>query len=341
MHTRLLLMTVLLCHWGSVAVGQSGVTVDKSHMSGLFAAHAARIESWRQGDVLIKVNSSGSGGLFGVRPGPDDQELLTEETGYTRFIFDLDRKKFLVAKRTQGTATVFDGLGNQLGDPVQAGVNKVGIYDAERGLCLLKESDGKVQDLMRIMRSEHVFIGMAGVNVFMGLGFNWQPQKGWYSQSDIWRDVSEYEHVDAIRSIDNIGQNRYQVLSVVETPGRGPGGTRIFTEWDVKRQVPVHFTHYAGVKSDPEKPFSLRPNTSHSAEWGEFHGEWLPKLARGMARQAVLFQGKDYGNKLEFEIQVHWFSLNQEIPDETFDVEVLRDVDKQTALLDPSCFEEK
>ncbi len=341
MNTRLLFLTVLLCNWGSVVFAQSDLTVDKSHMSGLFAAHAARIESWRQGDVLIKVKSSGSGGLIGVPPGPDDQELLTEESGYTRFIFDLDKKKFLVVKRTQETATVFDGLGNQLGDPVKAGVNSVGIYNAEHGLCRLKGSDGKVQDLMRIMRSEHVFIGMAGVNLFMGLGFNWQPQKGWRSQSDIWRDVSEYGHVDTIRSIDNIGQNRYQVLSVVERPGSVPGGTRIFTEWDVKRQVPVHFTHYTGVKSDPEKPFSLHPDTSHLAEWGKFHGEWLPKLARGLAGQTVRFQGKQFANDLEFEIQIHWFSLNQEIPDETFDVEVLRDVDKQTALLDPSCFEEK
>ncbi len=341
MNTRLLLMTVLLCHWGSVAAGQSDLTVDKSHMSGLFEVHAARIESWRQGDVLIKVKSSGSGGLFGVPPGPDKEELLTEETGYTRFIFDLDKKKFLVVKRTKGTATVFDGLGNQLGDPVQAGVNSVGIYDAERGLCLLKRSDGKIQDLMRIMRSDEMFIGMAGVNSFMGLGFKPQPQEGWRSQSNIWQDLSRDGHVDAIRSIENIGQNRYRVLSLVELPGHGPGGTRTITEWDVKRQVPVHFTRYAGVASDPEKLFSLNPRASHLAEWGEFHGEWLPKLARGMAKQAVLFQGKDYGNKLEFEIQIHWFSLNQEIPDETFDVEVLRDVDKQTALLDPSCFEEE
>ena len=79
MNTRLLFVTLLLCQWGSVVFAQSDLTVDKSHMNGLIEAHAARIESWRQGDVLIKVKSSGSGGLFDVPPGPDKEELLTEE----------------------------------------------------------------------------------------------------------------------------------------------------------------------------------------------------------------------------------------------------------------------
>jgi hypothetical protein len=61
---------------------------------------------------------------------------------------------------------------------------------------------------MRIMRSEHVFIGMAGVNSFMGLGFKPQPQEGWRSQSTIWQNWSSHGHIDVIRSIEDVGQNR-------------------------------------------------------------------------------------------------------------------------------------
>ncbi len=59
---------------------------------------------------------------------------------------------------------------------------------------------------MRIMRSDEMFIGMAVVDSFMGLGFKPQPQEGWRSQSTIWQNLSSHGHIDAIRSIENVGQ---------------------------------------------------------------------------------------------------------------------------------------
>jgi hypothetical protein len=38
---------------------------------------------------------------------------------------------------------------------------------------------------------------------------------------------------------------------------------------------------------------------------------------------------------------MHWFSINEPIPDETFDKEILRDVDKLSELVDGKWFEDE
>ncbi len=38
---------------------------------------------------------------------------------------------------------------------------------------------------------------------------------------------------------------------------------------------------------------------------------------------------------------MHWFSINEEMPDETFDKEILKDVAKLSELVDGKWFDEK
>lgn len=327
--------------FNSVIFAQENLTIDKAHMAGVFEVHQSNIENWRTGDVLIKLNITGNGQLAHVNPGPDSVSLLTETSGYVRFIFDFDQKRFVVVNRTKNVVNLFDSLGDEIGIATRMSNDSAGIYDKPKRVSLMRQSNGQIDDLLRITQDENKFLQAMQVPQFFGLGCSPYATNSWQPFSRVFESMNQFGHVDAIRLVDNVGKNRYRVESVREIEQSAAGGTRSESEWDVRRQVPVKFAIFAGVKADVEKVYSLKPMTSCSVEWQEFSGELLPAFGRGANSKGINFNGNTFGVHYEFEMKMHWFSINEPIPDETFDQEILRDVDKLSELVDGKWFEDE
>lgn len=338
MNTRLVSLFVLCCFSSSV-FAQDELSVDKAHMAGVCKAHQGSIESWLTGDVLIKFTLTGTGRRRFVPPGPDSATLVSETSGYVRFIFDFEQKRFVVVNRKKSTTELFDGLENQVGEPVRSADDSAGIYDMVNGVSSAKSIDGTIQDLRRITADENNFLSAVQVPQFMGLGCTPYGATAWQPLKEVFDSCNRYGHVDAITSVENVGKDRYRVGSSIENKSSQAGGSRGETEWDVKRQVPLRFAYYAGPKADPEKKFSLKPIHSCTAEWQEINGYLVPVLGRGSYQQPMSYNNQSFGMSYEFELQLHWFSINEEIPDETFAEAVLKDAKKLAELIDDKWFD--
>jgi hypothetical protein len=325
-----------------VLFAQDDLTVDKAHMVGVFQAHQANIENLRTGDVLIKLNITGNGVLEDFPPGPDSQSLISETSGYIRFIFDFDQNRFVVANRRKSIFNLYDALGDAIGGANRSADDSAGIYDKPKSVSLLRQSNGQIDDVLRITEDENRFLQAIKVPQFFGLGCSpFSTTDAWQPFSRVFQVMDQTNNVESIRILENVGKNRYRTESVLELKQSPAGGIRFESEWDVKRQVPVAFAYFAGVKADVEKVFSLRPITTCSVEWKELNGEVLPILGRGTNSGGIDVNGRTFGVHYEFEMKMHWFSINEPIPDETFDKEILRDVDKLSELVDGKWFEDE
>jgi hypothetical protein len=337
---RVLSIVILVIVSSTKLYGQTELTVDAKYMSGLFQAHQATIDSWRTGDVLIKFRISGTGQQRFLPPGPDSKTLVTEAEGYVRFTFDFDKKRFLVVNRRKQVSNLFDGLGDEIGRPTHSADDSAGVCDLGQRIVLVRSAEGGIRDIARITRDENDFLGTLQAPLVMGVGCCHYPLLKWQPLNRLHAAIGIYGYVDVIKSVKHVGKDRYRATSSVVTKVGQAGGSRVETEWDAKRQVPVSYSHFAGPEADPAVPFSEVALATTLAEWTEMDGHLLPSLGRGSMRVPVDFNDIGFGVQYEYEMAFHWFSINEEIPQETFDIELLKDFPRLMELVDGKCFED-
>jgi hypothetical protein len=230
-------------------------------------------------------------------------------------------------------------LGDEIGDVHRSANDSAGVYDKPNRVSRMRQSNGQIDDLQRMTEDENRFLQVNSVPQVFGLGCSpFSTTDAWQPFSRVFQVLNQTNNVDAIRNLENVGKNRYRTESVLELKQSPAGGIRFESEWDVRRQVPVKFAYFAGVKADVEKAFSLRPITTCSVEWKELNGEVIPVLGRGTNSGGIDVNGRTFGVHYEFEMKMHWFSINETITDETFDKAILRDVDKLSELVDGKWF---
>jgi hypothetical protein len=334
------LMVIAFLLFESVLVySQDATKKAREHLAGVFQAHKGNLESIRTGDVIIKFSLLGTGQVAGTKPGPDSQSLVSETTGYVRLIFDFDNKRFLVVNRREQTTDIFDALGDQIGNTERGSLDSCGLYDQPNAKILLKRNSERAADSSSFFKNENQFLGILDVPNFFGLGCSLDCLGGWNSLDSVYESLDQFGHQDAISEVKNVGTDRYRAFSSLLLEGSAAGGVRVETDWDVKRQVPLHFVHYPGAKADPNRPENLKPYHTISANWKSIAGYFVPTFGRGSYKRPVEVSDLGFIVDYELEMRLHWFSVNESIPEELFDPTILDDLERTSKLIDKTLFD--
>jgi len=335
-----------------VAFAQSNLSADKDHIAGVIQAHFANLESWRKGDFLIRIQADGTGryidfektrqaeegGLVYVK-GPDSMSLVNRNNHLHRVIFDFDQGKLLVINRVEREQQLYDGLDKEVGEPVKRADDRIVLLNRPLGFGATKTKAA----LSHYMDSEKLpaaedLLGAHGIaNIkLLGCGTFGGDWKG-----DLQRRFDLIGNPDTMEEISHVGKDRYQVFSRLDiAPGNKMLGKRIYIDWDVQRQVPLKYVIYNGYREE-DFPGATKPQWSGTANWKMVNGSYVPVSARLTDDSLVNVAGRYFHVSDDSTIELHWFSLSEELSEELFDEKILHDRKELDELLSEEVFETK
>lgn len=311
--------------------------VDKDHMSGVVEAHLASFEAWRTADFLIRVQSSGNGRYYRLEDnegigsdsklkfveGPDSSELLVESNSLYRVKFDFDTNRCLIVTKLRETLSVFNSLGDVVSSSVKEDSTAFLLCDPEKGVLAVGPK-GDLYKSDKVASTERA-LSISYIPDIRMLG--WKEVYPWSSER-VHNQLLNTASPDKMLELSHVGRNRYQIKRETAIDG-------IFAtcQWDLVRNVPVRFWfgHESGEVILSEG----------SAEWKAMDGLYLPVSSRYMKSLGRTLGGRDYSTKNEVEIDIHWFSFNEELGADLFQEELLRDRKKLDELLSPEVFDKK
>lgn len=334
---KLVVCLVFLCVANETAFAQNELSVDNEHMAGVVSAHLASLEGWQSGDFLVRVSTSGSGRHFRWEDNQDNMEVddkirfvegadastvdFQSDLLY-RVVFDFDAEKCLVVGNVREEVTVFDALDRAM-DPIVRKKNAIFLLnDVESGAWQIRP-DGKMYNSKQVKSVSNALF-VANVPDIRFLGWNlpliWNCDRLRTRLGDI--------RTEAIQEVTHVGQDVYQlrIKSSIE-------GVSNLTRWDVSRNLPV--SYWIGTDRDKTT------GSEGSAKWSEIDGLPVPVSSRFMNAHSSSFGSRDYSMKNEVAVDIHWFSLNQELSDEFFQKDLLSDQKKLDELLNQNVFEKQ
>jgi hypothetical protein len=328
---------------------QDELSLNRDHITGVIQAHQSNLESWRRGDFLIRIRTSGSGryidfeksrqskgnGLVYVS-GPDSMSLVNKKDHLHRVIFDFDNEKLIVINRVAREQQLYDGLDNDLGSPVKSYDDRIVLLNKPLGIGATRIKAGLIHNMgPENQRSVVELLDIYGIPNIMLLGCG--TLGDW--TSDQQRRFDLLGNLDSMEQITHVGKNRYQVFSRLDiVPTNKMLGARVYVDWDVQKLVPVKYSVYNGYREE-DFPGATKPQWTGSANWMELKGSYVPKSARLSNDSLVKVSGRYFHVSDDTSIDVHWFSLNQELPDRLFEEKLLHDRKKLDEMMNQDVFE--
>ncbi len=319
------------------AYSQDVFSVDKEHLAGVVGAHLLSLEGWRTGDFLVRVSTTGSGRYFRWEENQDNMEVddkirfvegadastvdFQSDLLY-RVVFDFDSERCLVVGNVREVATVLNALDVAM-EPIVRKKKEVLLLDDLQLGALRIRPDGKMYNSKQANTVSRA-LSAAGVPDIRFLGWN---------QVSLWNcdrmrtklgDIS----ADSIHEISHVGRDVYQIRTKAPIEG-----VSVRTQWDVSRNLPVGY--WFGTDRDGTT------GGEGSAKWSEIDGLPVPVSSRFMNAHSSSFGSRDYSMKNEVAVDIHWFSLNQELTDEFFQKDLLSDQKKLDELLNQNVFEKQ
>lgn len=204
--------------------------------------------------------------------------------------------------------------------------NRVLVYDKAKGIGHSRLKPGEIHKLNELPELS-TMIAYWGVLDVRGLGCT--PVGPW-DTNRLKNRVQMIGNIDRIKSVTNVGKNRYRVLSEEADGSAVPW--RAFIDWDLQQNVPLQYEYFV---SDKE---GVPPAKTGTAEWKSIDGNMLPVSSRLSNRDITKIDGNRFMTRTVCAIDIHWFSFNQDLPDELFEVEILSDSKKLDELLNQDVF---
>ncbi|MBL8889848.1 MAG: hypothetical protein JNL67_07695 [Planctomycetaceae bacterium] len=326
------------------AAQEKQLSVDREHLVGVIEAHLASLEGWRSGDFLFRSISNGEGKRIVagetirgvVQPkvvvGPDAFSVVIREDLLQRVVFDLDKQRALVINRCEIEERVFNGLDEEVGRPIIRLDDRVLLYEFDKHI-FVRQKAGEIQKT----RNQPTMVQMLtsfGVPDVRYFGVNEGPF-GW-SDDVRWR-LEYFGNAFGLSEFSNTGQDRYRVVlrkqEVKESERQPTDEGQYAIDWDLSCNVPVRFvSHHCS-------PEACRAAVVADVKWGSHEGNFLPEFARVSHYSHRSYASRNIELSEEKTIDVHWFSFNQELKPELFDVNLLHDRKKLDEMLNTDVFE--
>jgi len=252
-------------------------------------------------------------------------------------IFDFSNQRFMAVNRTEAEARLFDSLDEEVKDklfPHHNSFERAFVFDKSSRVSLAKIRPGEVVRMGENSSFEFL-ASQFGVPQLPAFGIS-----GWnrpWNSTLLKNRLDQVMNPDTMETVTHVGPDRYRAFFRVATPGGSlTGGSRYAIDWDVNRMVPVKLTTYVGYDDD----FSTKPYSEDRVEWREVNSQYVPVMLRGTRPRRLDFEGRDFRMKEEIEVQLRWFSINEDIPDSSFDKEQLSDPAKLAELIADSLLNE-
>jgi hypothetical protein len=324
---------IFLLNFSAAVAQENQFSLDKDHMLGVAEANFNRFASWETGDVLIRVRISGSGPLTAgdsaYASGPDAATALNERILTQRFIFDFRGERFLGMTSQDEETRLFDYLDNEVKNklfPSRSHREKAFLTDETKQIRIASD-DGRAFYKLSGNPSREAVFARFGILQIKGLGIaSWMRT---WQESELERIYSRLFNSDVLESVTHVGADRYRTFSRIPDANSNVGGSRIVVDWDVVNCVPVAHYGYPGFKDDARPPlYSLR------IEWQEINSQMVPlKLREHNRRFFMTRSGLEFVLDEEREVDFHWFSINDDLPDELFDEARLQEPGRTAELL--------
>lgn len=327
----------------------NNLSLDKEHVVGSIEAHFSNLASWQSGDCLIRISvlSEGrhieivkqSGALDKVKAidGPDSLSAIIESTSVHRVRFDFANQRVFIANRSSSRQQRFDALDQELGKPLLETDDRVIAIDREakvgatrmEAAVIRRFEPGQIPSVERALDWYNVpnlkLIGLSGLTTWSGDSYQ--------RRFDLMRNIDELEDVT------NIGQDRYKLFFRHRmNPNDSRTGIRSYYDWDAARHLPLKVSAFSGYRPE-DFPDATQPITSGMAKWTANNGCFLPIMARYARGRYGRVEGRRFRFQEETTIEIHWFSINREFPDEFFGEEILHDRKALDVLLDTGVLE--
>ncbi len=205
--------------------------------------------------------------------------------------------------------------------------NRILLFDKTKGIGLSRLKPGEIHRLRELPELTTLFAHW-GVMDVRGLGFT---PVGLWNTNRLKNRVQMIGNIDRIKTITNVGENRYRVLSEEVNGSAVPW--RAYVDWDLQQNVPLEYKYYVSNKD------GVPPTKTGTAEWKSIDGNILPVSSRLSNRDIKKVEGNRFMTRTDVAIDVHWFSFNQDLPDELFEEGILSDRKKLDELLSQEVFE--
>lgn len=309
---------------------------DQLHLQGVVEAHLANLEGWQTLDVLVRFDAVGNGKRYdedGGVIGPDGLTVEVNKKGVIRLIVDFENDRAVILNRKQQEIQIFDSLDKEFGEPICDSDDRIAVMDKTRAVGLGHSKSGRESQMKEIPPVESLLREYSVPNLkAFGTGYSLDS---WRSQVVV--DSLKYQYQpDYISSISHTGKDRYQVRLVGKpTNDDSDDQSQVFADWNLVDNVPIRYVSYIR-KSSP------KPYTTESVEWKKVGGVALPHASRHSSSSPIAFDnGLKFYVEYEQTTDLHWFSFNEELADELFDPNLLKDRAKVDELLSDSVFEKK
>jgi hypothetical protein len=308
---------------------------DVDHFIGILDAHRSNMDAWDFGDVLIRVRSVGQGSMVtedgkAIAKGPDAMSVGTEETKLVRLTFDFPGERYRVMTRWESEVLFFDDRDELAMTPERNRSERACVFDKAAGIRLGKLGPGKLSQVSEKADFEYL-ASYFGIPNFMCLGvsvgtlqFTWKKARLDGLLDAVWTK-------DNIEKVVHVGPDRYRVVAY----GLGRKA-RFEIDWDTARNVPVKYARYSIF----EETSSEKLLDVETIEWQELHGLYVPSAMRGKTSHMRRFEGREFVVENEYEMNFHWFSLNQEHDQDVFAERQMHDVAALDELISEKPFDE-
>jgi hypothetical protein len=340
MQQALTVSSFLLISWlhFSFVHGQvSDLAADKRYLREVVEAHLANLEGWQRFDVLLRYDMVGHGRLYeddgAFLSGPSSMSVEVRKKGLVRLVVDFERDCVLILNRKEDEAQIFDSLDQERGDPIRRSDDRMVVVDKSRRIGVGRNLPGGAAEMIEIPPIESLLREFSVPNLkAFGTGYSWDSWR-----STVLIDSLNYQsQPDFISSVSNVGKERYQVRLDGKSSNReSENQPRAFIDWDYSDNIPIKYVIY------PSKS-STKPTTLETVEWKKVNGSALPHTSRRSFSSTDAFDnGLKFYVEYEQTTELHWFSFNEELADELFDPNLLKDRAKVDELLSDSVFEKK
>jgi hypothetical protein len=322
--------------WGQVPLGDDA----KSHFAGIADAHRANVEGWNSGDVLFRVEVTADLTLFDTETGqkivgPNSETMLTRTAQLYRVVFDFPSKRYLIMRRGSSKKDGFDSLDEPINsESATKDFMQLVLVDPANDVALVKLKPGVVSKFKN--RKEFEFQAeLAGVPMIPGFGIS--PPSGSWNLSTLLRDFQRVTTRDQISKVEHVGDDRYRVSREFLREAGTEHEVKIVvnTDWDIEHFVPVQKRVYL-VSKDGKIP--VKPSSEEQVEWKELNSAMVPTKLRSSTSNLVTYESKSFLREAVTNIDLYWYSMNQELAPHLFEPANLTDPDRMSQLLDESVF---
>jgi hypothetical protein len=325
------------------------LSIDKEHAISSIEAHIANVASWQRGDFLIRVSVSSPGKLVEFIKqegeldqvktihGPNSMSILSESTRVHRVRFDFENQRLFIANRSKSQQQLYDSLDREIGKPILETddrvitVNHEKVFGATRmEAAIIRRFEPEQIPAIELAMDRYGvpnlrLLGLSGLASWSGPSYQ--------RRCDLMRNIEELEEVSPI------GQDRYKLFFRNRmNPNDSRTGIRSFYDWDSNRHLPLKFTAYSGYRAE-DFPDASQPLISGFAKWKSIDASYVPVMAHNSRGKYGRIAGQQFRFQEETTIEIHWFSINQELPDEYFAESLLHDRKTLDELLDTGVLE--